>query len=510
MAHMKNRRRFFFLTVFTLAALVFSAAPTINSVRAQSNSITWSAPINLSNTPESSSRPAIVTDQFGYVHVFWSEEVGGRSIYGIPKALIHDGNTIMYTRWDGKTWTQPIDILFVPGDDVATYVAATVDGDGWLHILWSGQSDIYYSKAPAWQADSAHNWTAPVAVASGNARTQWESDIIASKDGTLHAIYATGGGDPGIYHIQSVDHGETWGPPTRISGPLDILEENVSNARICIDGVGRLHVTWQTNQEEGYGQSAYYARSIDGGATWSAPYQLGYRRPGDYGVVFPSIACVGDSEIHIINVGGAWHYGRYEHISTDGGATWSEPYHILTDLEGVNGYTYLLVDGAGQKHLVTTMRTSAEQQGGTFYARWMNNAWSPESLAVPEADDTGPGAHWTATAVRLGNEIHILWNTNFTDKAGEIWHTRGIIPGVPQQAAVPVPNTNPAVPDSATPKPDVTAAPIPVDVNRVPPVNVANTFAVAPSPVATLLIIVAPVLLLLIAVVLFRALLHAR
>jgi hypothetical protein len=508
---MKSKSQLVIRSVFIVAVLVWVSATQLSSpVKAQSNAIEWSAPINLSNTPESSARPAIVSDRFGYVHVFWSEEVGGKSIYGIPKQMIHDGNTIIYTRWDGKTWTQPVDILLVPESEVATYVAATVDDAGWLHVLWTGQSDIYYSKAPAWQADSARSWSTPVSVASGNARSQWESDILSDAKGNLHIVYATGGGDPGIYHILSSDQGESWGTPTRISGLLDILEGSVSNSRICADGAGRLHIVWQTNQAEGYGQSAYYSRSTDGGTTWSVPYQLDYRDPGDYGVGFPSITCIGDSEIHIIHFGGLTSAGRYEHISTDGGVTWAQPYHILTDLEGVNGYTYLLVDSLGQKHLITTMRTRAEQQGGTFYARWMGNGWSPLDLAVPESEDTGPGAHWTVAAMRLGNEIHVLWNTNFTDKAGEIWYTRGVIPGVPQQTALPVPNSVLSQTGHAlAPTPDATVMPVPIDVNRVPAVDVSETFSATLSPVATLLIIVAPVLLL-IALVFFRTLRRAR
>jgi len=494
-----------------IAALLSSVSAS-KTVAAQSSTITWSPPVNLSNSPESSSRPAIVTDHFGYVHVFWSEEVGGESIYGIPKALINNGNTIMYTRWDGKSWTPPIDILLVPGDDVATYVAVAVDADNWLHVIWSGQSSIYYSKAPAWQADSAHSWSQPAPVADGNARSQWESDIVASPDGKLHIVYATGGSDPSIYHILSEDAGATWEESTRISEPLDLLEEGVSNSRICIDGAGRLHVAWQTNQEEGFGQSAYYARSLDNGATWSTPYQLGYRQPGDYGVTFPSIACVGEGEIHIINVGGAWHYGRYEHISRDGGETWSPPNHILTELEGVNGYTYLLADSNLQKHLITTMRTQAEQQGGTFYARGLENGgWGPLDLAVPEADDTGPGAHWTATAMRLGNEIHVLWNTNFTDKAGEIWHTRGIIPGVPQQPAQPPPGDELVTPEPA-PVATVAAASLPIvhDTSQMPPTTVSGEFATSISPVTFVLITVVPVLLFLAAIVVHRMLIRAR
>jgi hypothetical protein len=508
---MKSRGRLSLIGLLLSAALLasVSAAQTVN---AQSTAITWSAPINLSNSPESSSRPAIVTDRFGYVHVFWSEEVGGKSIYGIPKALIHDGNTIMYTRWDGKSWTPPIDILMVPGDDVATYVAATVDSNNWLNIVWSGQSSIYYSKAPAWQADSAHSWSSPMAVADENARSQWESDIVAGPDGKLHIVYATGGSDPSIYHILSEDAGATWQAPTRISEPLDLLEEGVSNSRICMDGLNRLHVVWQTNQEDGYGQSAYYARSLDAGATWSKPFQLGYRQPGDYGVVFPSISCIGDGEIHIINVGGAWHYGRYEHISKDGGETWSAPYHILTELEGVNGYTYLLTDGLQQKHLITTMRTRAEQQGGTFYARGLENGgWGPLDLAVPEANDTGPGAHWTAAAIRLGNEIQVLWNTNFTDKAGEIWYTHGVIPGVPQQPALSIPEGELLTPE---PVPVATAAtsvrPVSLDTNQLPPTNVSRDFASSISPVVFVLVTVVPVLLFLAAVIAQRMLARSR
>jgi hypothetical protein len=508
---MRAKRRFFthgILVLTALALLWLAAGQTAGTVSAQSNAINWSQPINLSNTPESSSRPAMIADRFGNVHVFWSEEIGGEPIMGVPKALIHDGNTIMYTRWDGKSWTQPIDILFVPNDNVATYIAVTLDKDNWLHVIWSGQSDIFYSKAPAWKADSARSWSDPVAVASDNARSQWESDILASADGNLHILYATGGSDAGIYHILSQDRGETWGPPVRVSGPLDLLEESVSNARMCADGTGRLHATWQTNQQDGFGQSAYYARSTDGGATWSTPYQLGYREPGDYGVVFPGIACVGDSEIHIINVGGAWHNGRYEHISTDGGATWSEPYHILTDLEGVNGYTYLLTDGAGQKHLITTMRTRAEQQGGTFYARWLGNEWSPVTLAVPESEDTGPGAHWTVATVRLGNEIHVIWNTNFTDKAGEIWYTHGTIPGVPQQAALPLPGAG-TTGAELIPTAEPAAIPVAIDATPRPVVNVSSDFAPDTSPVTMLLIITIPVLAL-IAIVAVRTMMRAR
>ena len=67
---------------------------------------------NFSNTVESSVDPLLLADQTGAVHLFWSEDVGGRASLGGTTA----GNTIMYSRWDGVTWSTPVDILLSPLD----------------------------------------------------------------------------------------------------------------------------------------------------------------------------------------------------------------------------------------------------------------------------------------------------------------------------------------------------------------------------------------------------------
>ena len=203
--------------------------------------------------------------------MFWSEEVGGSSILDKPKALIHTGNTIFYTRWDGVSWTEPIDILFLPGDTVADYIAVTVDRDNRLHAVWTGDSNFYYSTALPWEAHSAQAWSKPSVVASGSARTEWESDIVTDAQGGVHIAYAVGGEEPGVYHVSSSDDGATWSSPARLSLPLDDLEVAISNVRMIADGAGNLHVVWQTNEEEGFGQSIYYTRSTDGGLEWTVP-----------------------------------------------------------------------------------------------------------------------------------------------------------------------------------------------------------------------------------------------
>ena len=74
---------------------------------AQSGPIVWSQHTNLSSSPQASAHPAIVADDYGLVHVFWSEEVGGRPVTP-EEGIRNSGNSILYTRWDGQSWSPPL------------------------------------------------------------------------------------------------------------------------------------------------------------------------------------------------------------------------------------------------------------------------------------------------------------------------------------------------------------------------------------------------------------------
>ena len=401
-------------------------------VIAQSEPIIWYPTSNLSDTAENSENPAIVADSLGYVHVLWSEDLAGEPFEQTDNP--ETGNSIFYRRWDGISWTSPVDILAVPDEGVAAFVAVDVDRDHQLHVIWTGQDNFYYSSAPAWEAESAHAWSQPVVVASNSARSRWESDIVADTAGNLHILYATGGVEAGIYHIQSDNSGLSWGSPIKLSGPFDPLETSFSNVQVITDGADRLHAVWETNQNEGYGQAIYYAQSPDGGQSWSVPVQLGYRDPGDYETSYPYLTAISESEIHLIYCDGS-DRGRSHRTSQDGGATWSEPLRILTEMEGVNGYVFPLVDGLGQMHLIINMRTR-QQVGGIYYARWLGESWTPvEPLVV--GDPNLGGAHFAAGTVRLGNELHIAW-TQLGN--GEIGHVYGVAPWVPRSTPVAVPS----------------------------------------------------------------------
>lgn len=449
----------------------------VMSATAKSGTVIWSKPANLSDTPQSSGHPAIVADVYGCVHVFWSEDVGGEPVQ--PEDTGGHGNSIFYTRWDGVSWTPPTDILFVPGESIADFVSVDIDAEGRLYAVWTGQWDFYFSTAPGWQADSAHAWSKPVVVATNSARSFWESDIAVDASANLHIVYATRGDAAGIYYTCSHDGGATWELATRLSEPFDRLERGFSNVKVITDGAGCLHAVWQTIQEEGYGQAVYYVRSTDEGQSWSAPVQLGYRDPEDYEASLPCLTATGESELHLIYLDGS-SKGRCHRISLDGGETWSEAYDIITNMEGVNGYVIPLVDGSGQMHLVVNMRTRAGMVVGIYYAHWLGSGWSPV-VPVDVSSPAAHSAHYTAAAVRLGNELHVVYNQI---RSGEIWYLRGALPAVePEPAlALPLPQTSPP------PTPTMAAATLtPAARSERRPIDLAAPSSVT-SPVSSALL----------------------
>lgn len=386
----------------------------------------WGEPSNISNTPQYSAHPAIVADEQGNIHVFWSENVGGES-NNMP------GNSILHTCWDGNVWSPPTDVLFVPTDPVAEFVAVHLDTDNRIHAVWTGMSNFYYSHADAPDANSGHGWLSPVMVGENSARSFWESDITVDNTNVIHIIYATRGNAAGVYYTASQDDGLTWTISTRLSLPLDQLETGYSRVKIAVDDEQRLHAVWQTNQEEGFGQAVYYARSVNGGNTWSIPVQLAYRDPGDTFVEYPYLLSSGPSTLDLIYADGS-NRGRQQRISNDSGETWSSPFSILSEMEGINGYIVPLVDSVGDKHLIVNMRNRNTQAVGIYYAHWTGKDWSP-TVPVDVSSPAASSAHYTAATMRLGNEIHVIYNDIGEE---EIWHLSGKIPNASAMPPLPI------------------------------------------------------------------------
>jgi hypothetical protein len=138
---------------------------------------------------------------------------------------------------------------------------------------------------------------------------------------------------------------------------------------------------------------------------------------------------------------------------------------VLINMEGVNGFLAPLVDGADNMHLLIDMRTTADQMVGIYYAPRSGQDWSPIIPIAVEAP-YGPTAHYMNAAVRLGNEIHVVWTQL---RGGEIWTVRGEIAGIPSAKAQPTP----------TPEPQSALLPTPTADRERP------STSISPSPAST-------------------------
>ena len=169
-------------------------------------------------------------------------------------------------------------------------------------------------------------WSAEIVVANGDGFYG-----IASRNGTLHIVYANG---PSIYYRRSTDEGTTWSNPTLIGNGIMYLEEP-----LVIDSVGgTIYLTYFDNPINRTDWCCVRATadvfvrvSRDGGTTWDPATRLttaqgGYRQ---------SLAVVGNTA-HLAWMDfrtGKWdiYYSR----STDSGRTWMTERLVVTGTAGV-------------------------------------------------------------------------------------------------------------------------------------------------------------------------------
>ncbi len=475
--------------------------------QAQSVDGEWTDFENISRTPTASTYPAIATDTSGNVHVFWSEDVGGRTEnpvigadgspeldpFGRPiNYLYHAGNTLFYSRWDGEKWLTPNDIQYNPGG-LIDYPQAVVDSQGQLHVVWisgiGADTRLLYSRAPVERAGSAFAWSKPATLAEQILYAYYPAGIAADPSGGLHVLYSQLGGGSGAYVINSTDGGLTWSEPVLLYSTDDPSgnREGVAPTRLASDSRGWLHATWSRYDSGGNGKAIYYAQSRDSGRTWSEPFEVAAWQPGWYEVDWLNFGITGD-EIHLVWEGSSRVAAQVERISNDGGLTWSEPHFILPKIVGENGFANLVTDSAGHLYLLVVKRGDpAILSNGVWYTQWDQDQWlepillgthisnlyeiasqiEPGALSNLLRDTlTGDGLRYPQATIVNGNELFVVVVNEWD---GEIWssHTTLNAPYIPPRP-YPQPTVIPTLEPTPTIQPLVTLTPIPQYLSREP------------------------------------------
>ena len=465
---------FLFLSLFVVFGLLFKGA---THARAQETGGSWTAPYQLSTDQRKASEAALVTDSYGFVHAFWSEELGDtRSV-------------IQYARFDGNNWSTPIDIFRTEDFITISNVSAAIDKNEVLHVVWSEgmTGPVRYTEAPASQALSARIWENPIKLNIPADRVYLQID----SDDVYHLLYIKFlGDDQGVYYTRSTDHAITWSGRVRLDPdiPADYAPRSLSFELDENDG---LHAAWYYVPREAVGGDwVRYTHSLNHGQDWSKPLTIDYLGDpfGNLDFADPVMAISGRIVLIVWASGDNFIY-RYYQFSTDYGNSWSSPERFFGDLNG-QAYDGLAVDGLGRIHYFAQVRFPQ----GIYHAVWDQQRWSTPELVyfMRASSDDSMGshiqAHWTKGVVRLGNQLVLTFTDPPPDPKRRLFEVHLTLQDVPPVA--PIPTSAPIPTAASTPIP--TEMPTPIASTEVVPFKNSSEPDQVPSPAVFLWYGIAP------------------
>lgn len=402
--------------------------------------------------------PVLLADEAGRFHAFWSEaEAGGSAAPFAPRP-----GRILYARYDGERWSRPVAVVQAEGGAVAETPDAALTQDGRLLLVWGGNDtgDILYSYAAADRATAASEWTEPQPL-PGSGDEAAEPDIFVDQHGAIRVVYAVPLNEGrGIYLTTSSDGGESWSAATQIFDAADAGWEMVGAPQLALFDTDHLHLLWQQQSlPQGAPDAAlYFARSEDGGESWSEPQQVENGTPQSGPVVWSALATPNANEVH--RVWQEWDGSRlnlWHQFSTDAGLSWNRAARV-GGLGQTSGPAALVQDAARRLHL---LQVAAESAGagspGLQHWLWLADEarWeSSEPAPLDRLQLTPQGA--VAAAITRDGALAAL----VTEQAATLTSVESAQPvALFTERTIDLPEEMPPPPPTLTPTPSPTPGP---------------------------------------------------
>jgi hypothetical protein len=320
--------------------------------------------------------PKIQYGDNGTLYVIWSDTRG-------------EGENIYFSRSEdgGRTWLAPnVRISDVPTGLYDYPPSMAIDEAGILYTTWTRYQrakHIYFAKS----SDMGDTWTSSVQVDDNSSGVKKLPVVCVDASGDIYVVWEDHRpyDDTDIYFARSTDGGETWtNPDIRVNDDPSSYQRCPS---MVTDPWGNLYVAYD-NHPDGEYAHIYLVKSTDGGDTWIWPHvQMDDGRSGNH--YSPELAVGQDGTIYA-----SWSWWGGDHIlfakSTDGGETWSTP--------------SIQVDYAPDNYFWNDHSSIAVDEAGNVYATW--EAWNSGD-SYPDVFfgmSTDGGETWTNPSVRVNDE----------------------------------------------------------------------------------------------------------
>ncbi len=387
--------------------------------------------------------PQVVTDGSGTWITVWSSEdsLGG--------TIGTDGDVLYARSIDGgATWTAPAPLntnaATDSGEDSSPRVAT--DGSGLWVAVWDSDDslggtlgsdrDILVTRS----IDGGVSWSAPAAL-NTNAAVDSIGDsspaIATDGNGVWVAAWSVqgvvvppGGFELDIWYARSIDGGITWSPPAPLHANAGSDTASDISVHLAYDGAGSWVGIWTSLQ--GSTTTILYVRSTDGGLNWTAPAPLVIQGTK------PQIAADGGGTLLAVSEDDFPFPGSDQEIlaarSIDGGVTWTGPIQITSNMKADDG-PQVAGDGAGNWLAMWSARDPVDGDFDMRIARSADNGltWTtPTDLNVSTSGDQRTDFTGSITTDRAGRWVAAWFSTDFSGTIGEdndILTARGTICG---------------------------------------------------------------------------------
>lgn len=383
--------------------------------RSTDGGVTFSTPINLSNTSGDSFNPRIAVGSAGNVYVVWEDDTPGNTVI----MFSHSTNA-------GVSFSTPINLSNSSADSSTQQIA--VDSSGNIYVVWENDTlnlGIFLSRS----TDGGATFSAP-ATLSTNPSGSYSPQVAVGLSGNLSVVWeddANSAAD--ISFTYSTDHGATFATPASLS----YHNANSMSAQVAIDLSGNIDVVWENNSL-GY-FDIFFSRSADNGVTFSTPADIS---DGSGEAQDPQITLDAKGNINVVwedNTPPSINPDIYFARSGNGGTTFSSPVNVSNDA-GISANPFLTVDAAANIDVAWEDNTPGNRD--IFFSR-STDSGATFSSPLNLSNDPGLSLAVDMAADKSGN-LNVTWQ-DATPGISQVFFSR--LAGAIVASQPPVANAGP-------------------------------------------------------------------